>query len=185
MRLIELTPSVRRDDTVAQLCAEVYGPAAGLTPLIAYTGAVMQWLPNDTARVLALVDDQDKLLSVALLVLELEGQGAELKWLSTPEAKRNRGYATQLIKKLTASMALKVNTTDAALETWLSTCGFKHWVHRDIGERVGLNRQMREQDATVPLDENRILRLFKTDPASFERYKDRFVAGVQRFSSYC
>lgn len=178
MRLIELPAGLQRDDTVARLCADVYGTAAGLTPLVTYVGILTQWLPTHTAKVLALVDDQDHVLSSALLVLELDGQGAELKLLATPQDKRGRGYATSLVKKLTKSTTLKVCTSDSGLEQWLSGCGFKHWAHRDTGERVGMNRQTREQDATAALDEAKVIRLFKADEASFERYKKRFLRGV-------
>lgn len=77
--------------------------------------------------------------------------------------------------KLTKSTTLKVIATNKVLEQWLSSCGFTHWIYRDTGERVGMNRLMREQDATVGLDENKVVRLFKTDATSFGRYNKRFL----------
>ena len=180
MHLIELGADERRDDSVALLCANTYGQQAGLTPLVAYAGALTQWLPRDLARVLALVDANERILSVALLVLEEGGKGAELKWLTTPEPLRGRGYAKALVSRLTGHMRLKVITTEAH-ERWLREVGFKRWSWKDSGERIGFTRGTREYSATLMLDDNRMMQQFKTDRALFERFSARFVKGLKRF----
>lgn len=181
MHLIELGADERRDDSVALLCANTYGQQAGLTPLLAYTGALTQWLPRDQARVLALVDAEERILCVALLVLEEGGKGAELKWLTTPEPLRGRGYARALVSRLTKRMRLKVVATEAH-ERWLRDVGFKRWSWRDSGERIGFTRGTREYSATLMVDEDRIMQQFKTDRALFERLSARFVKGLERFA---
>ena len=181
MHLIELGADERCDDSIALLCANTYGQHAGLAPLVAYAGALTQWLPCHQARVLALVDAKERILCIALLVLEEGGKGAELKWLTTPQALRGRGYAGALVSRLTGRMRLKVVATEAH-ERWLRNVGFTHWRWRDSGERIGFTRGTREFNATLMIDEARIMQQFKTDRALFERFSARFVKGVERFN---
>lgn len=181
MHLIELGADERRDDSVALLCANTYGHQAGLAPLVAYTGALTQWLPKDQARVLALADSQDRLLCVAMLVLEEGGKGAELKWLTTPESLRGKGYAHELVSRLTGHMRLKVVTTEEH-ERWLRKAGFKRWSWRDSGQRIGFTRGTREYNATLMVDDARITQQFKADRSLFERFSARFIKGLQRFN---
>lgn len=181
MHLIELDADERRDDSVALLCANTYGQQAGLAPLIAYTGALTQWLPRNQARVLALADGNDNILSLALLVLEEGGKGAELKWVTTPLSLRGKGYAKALVSRLTKRMRLKA-VTDEAHEKWLRDAGFKRWGWRDNGERIGFTRGNREYSATLVLEEGLIMQQFKADRAMFDRFSARFVKGVARFA---
>ena len=183
MQVIELGADERRDDSVALLCANVYGQQAGLAPLIAFTGALTQWLPRDQARVLALVDQQGAVLSLALLVLEEDGKGAELKWLTTPKHLRDQGYARALVSRVTGCMRLKVVTTPAH-ERWLSSAGFHHWRWRDSGDRLGFTRGSSELSATFMIDETLIVQQFKADRSVFERFSARFIKGIARFA-YC
>lgn len=186
MRMIEVAAGQRRDDCVALLCAEVYGTSAGLTPLVRFAAITSELLPNHAARVVALAEE-GVLKSVALLILEEQGRAAELALLATPSALRHQGYGTALVQRITASTALRVAPVQPALEPFFSAAGFTRWLDvpsADAG-RVGLNAQHPAQsadqlDEVIAIDDERIVRTFKHDPATFERFKQQFVEGVAR-----
>ncbi|MGJ8521658.1 hypothetical protein R84981_000319 [Carnimonas sp. R-84981] len=190
MRMIEIAAGQQRDDCVALLCAEVFGSAAGLTPLVRFAAITSELLPNHAARMVALAVD-GALKSVALLVLEEQGRAAELTLLATPKTLRGQGYATALVERITASTALRVSVTEPTLEAFFSSAGFSRWLDAPAGEnaRVGLNAQhpaqrVEELDEVIAVDDARIVRTFKHDPATFERFKQQFVDGLARAERY-
>ena len=173
MRVAEIKDKAQRDSCVALMCAEVYGKQAGLKPLVVFTGALAALIDNDAARVVALLDARQKVLSTALLVLDIEGEGLELKLMVTPEHARGQGYGRELVERLTATTSLRVETRDPRLEQFFFALGFNKWFYADTGSRVGFNQLARvtslhEAPETVSFDEDVILRSFKHKPELFE-----------------
>ncbi|MCM2970949.1 MULTISPECIES: GNAT family N-acetyltransferase [Larsenimonas] len=170
---------------MAQLCADVYGMEAGLKPLVVFTGTLAAFIDNEVARVVALLDGDQKILSMALLALDSEGDGLELQMLATPERLRGKGYARELVERLTATTSLRVETRDPRLEQFLFGLGFNKWFYADTGARVGFNALAKVTalgDAPAPsrFDEDAIIRSFKHKSDLFETYKQRFTDALAR-----
>lgn len=189
-KLIEVTNSHERDACVALMCAEVYGHKAGLKPLLHYTEVMKSLLPNFAARVVALAEG-DKLLSTALLVVEEQGKAVSLELIATPGHLRGKGYARELLERLTQTTAMRVETSDPYLEGFFTTFGFSRWSDKPGAKntRIGVNeryplKDSDSMDELVTVDENVIIRNFKRDAASFEYYTQRFVDGVERSKEY-
>ncbi|WP_084388044.1 hypothetical protein [Kushneria phosphatilytica] len=173
----------RRDACLAYLCAAVYGRQAGLTPLIEFAG-LDRLLDQESARIVALTDDTDRPVSLALLVLDIEGRGLSLRLLATPEPLRGNGYARELVTRLTATTAMRVTTREPHLEALFKTFGFTRWSFSDEGARVGFNERagvhrLMEAPETVDFNTEAVKRAFKRDSELFEDYKQRFVTGLE------
>ncbi|RKR02643.1 hypothetical protein C7446_2363 [Kushneria sinocarnis] len=173
----------RRDGCLACLCAAVHGQQAGLTPLVEFAG-LDRLLDQESARIVALVDEAECPLSLALLVLDVEGQGLSLRLLATPEALRGHGYARELVTRLAATTAMRVTTREPHLEAFFKTFGFTRWCHADDGARVGFNERagvhrLMEAPETVDFSAEAVTRAFKRDNGLFEDYKQRFVTGLE------
>ncbi len=78
MKVVQINQPAQRDACLARLCAEVYGQAAGLTPLVVFTGTRNVLLPQEAARLLAAVDGDGVPQALALLVLDEQGEGMTL-----------------------------------------------------------------------------------------------------------
>ncbi|WP_456267630.1 hypothetical protein M1D97_10210 [Kushneria sp. AK178] len=188
MKISYITDVQDRDACLAMLCASVFGREAGLTPLVEFAGA-SRLLEQESARIVALYDDSARLCSAALLTLEVEGRGVELRLLATPENKRGRGYGRRLVTRLGESTAMRVSTPDPRLEAFFTTFGFEHWYrHADSDLRTGFNARagvesLEQAPEVVTFQKDAVLRAFKRDPALFERYKTRFAEGLDHFST--
>lgn len=170
------------------LCASVFGREAGLAPLVEFAG-VSRLLEQESARIVALFDDNRKLCSVALLTLEVEGRGVALRLLATPEKKRGRGHGRRLVTRLGESTAMRVTTADPRLEAFFTTFGLARWYrHADSDLRTGFNERssvdaLSQAPEVVNFQEDAVLRAFKRDPAVFECYKTRFAEGLEHFNT--
>ncbi len=137
----------------------------------------------------SLCDDHERIASLALLTLEVEGRGVELRLLATPEARRGRGYGRRLVSRLGESTAMRVATDDPRLEAFFTTFGFTHWYRRSQGgERLGFNaladiETLAQAPEVVDFSREAVLRAFKRDGTLFETYKRRFAEGLENFES--
>lgn len=188
MKISYVTGERRRDACLALLCASVFGRGAGLEPLVEFAG-VSRLLDQESARIVSLGDDRDKILALALLTLEVEGRGVALRLLATPEHRRGRGYGRRLVSRLGESTAMRVATEDPRLEAFFKTFGFTHWYRMpETARRVGFNDRagveaLDEAPAVVDFSREAVLRAFKRDLALFERYKKRFAEGLSYFET--
>ncbi len=188
LKISYITDVQDRDACLAMLCASVFGREAGLAPLVEFAG-VSRLLEQESARIVALFDDGARLCSVALLTLEVEGRGVELRLLTTPEKKRGRGYGRRLVTRLGESTAMRTTTSDPRLEAFFTTFGFERWYrHSDSDLRSGFNARsgvdsLSGAPEVVDFQTDAVLRAFKRDPALFERYKTRFAEGVGHFNT--
>lgn len=188
VKIAYVTGDRRRDASLALLCASVFGRESGIEPLVEFAGA-SRLLDQESARIVSLVDDREQLLSLALLTLEIEGRGVELRLLTTPKARRGRGYGRRLVSRLGEATAMRVATEDPRLEAFFKTFGFTHWYRMpDTARRVGFNARagveaLDEAPAVVDFSREAVLRAFKRDLALFERYKKRFAEGLSYFET--
>ncbi|GHC31790.1 hypothetical protein GCM10010082_27590 [Kushneria pakistanensis] len=188
MKISYITGLQDRDACLAMLCASVFGREAGLTPLVEFAG-ISRLLEQESARIVALFDDNKRLCSVALLTLEVEGRGVELRLLATPEKKRGRGFGRRLVTRLGESTAMRTSTADPRLEAFFTTFGLERWYrHVDSDLRTGFNARsgvasLDEAPEVVDFQKDAVLRAFKRDPRLFERYKTRFAEGLEHFNT--
>ncbi len=188
MKISYITELQDRDACLAMLCASVFGRDAGLAPLVEFAG-VSRLLEQESARIVALYNDTGRLCSVAMLTLEVEGKGVELRLLATPEKKRGRGYGRRLVTRLGESTAMRTSTSDPRLEAFFTTFGFERWYrHPDSELRIGFNARsgvgsLAQAPEVVDFQSDAVLRAFKRDPALFERYKTRFAEGLDHFNT--
>ncbi|MFC0335960.1 hypothetical protein [Kushneria avicenniae] len=188
MKISYITEPQDRNACLAMLCASVFGREAGLDPLVEFAGA-SRLLEQESARIVALLDDNQRLCSVALLTLEVEGRGVALRLLGTPEKKRGRGYGRRLVTRLGESTAMRTSTADPRLEAFFTTFGFERWYrHGDSDLRTGFNAlssvdALEQAPEVVTFQSDAVLRAFKRDPALFERYKTRFGEGLAHFDT--
>lgn len=185
MKVVSLPAGQWRDDCLARLCAAVYGTAAGLAPLVAFSGARHQLFPGEAARLWALVDDGDRPCALALLVLDTQGAGMTPMLAASLESSRDP--LARLLRELALNAPLQVEPSEALDEVFLRQCGIKRWLEGRDGQRVGLSFQHpastpNELSPSLAVDEAAMLRRFKHDARFFEGEKQAFVEGLARAS---
>lgn len=184
MDVLHVTDEAKRDACLARLCAEHYGQAAGLAPLVTFAGTRRVLFVEQAARLLALVNAGGAPLALALLVLDEAGEGMSLALacsLTEDDEPRRR-----LISELALKAPLRVSAADAEQEAIYRHCGITRWLASGDGERIGVAsrhpaRRLDELAATLRVDEELVLRHFKHDPKTFEEEKRRFVDGLVAF----
>lgn len=188
MKVVQLNESAPRDACLARLCAEVYGQAAGLTPLVRFAATRRVLFAQEAARLLAAVDEAGRPQALALLVLDAAGEGMTLTLScalgEADEAAREQSRRA-LIAELAAKAPLRVEAEDAEGEAFYRGCGISRWFAGREGQRIGLGDRhpaatLAEAKAPIMVDENEILRRFKHDAKGFEEEKERFVQGLAR-----
>lgn len=182
MKVVHVSERAQRDACLAKLCAEVYGQAAGLTPLVVFTGTRNVLFAQEGARLLAGVDGSGKPLALALLVLDEKGQGMTV----TYACELVEGAKARLLSELSLKAPLRVEVSSEQEEAFFQKCGFKRWWTTAQGQRVGLVARhpashVDELAPTLELDEALILRRFKHDAAAFGQAKEAFLAGLNQF----
>ncbi|PMR81017.1 hypothetical protein [Halomonas urumqiensis] len=181
MKVVSLPEGERRDDCLARLCAAFYGTAAGLAPLVAFSGTRHQLFPAEAARLWALVDERDSPAALALLVLDAQGPGMTLTLATSLVSSREP--LARLLRELALNAPLRVVPSETLDEDFLRQCGIKRWLEGEDGQRTGLTFQHPAgtlDDLSPPLavDENALLRRFKHDARFFEGEKQAFVDGL-------
>ncbi|ATH78579.1 hypothetical protein CLM76_13740 [Vreelandella venusta] len=182
MKVVHVSERAQRDACLARLCADVYGQAAGLTPLVVFTGTRNVLFAQEGARLLAGVDGNGKPLALALLVLDEKGQGMTV----THACELVEGAKARLLSELSLKAPLRVEVSSEQEEAFYQQCGFKRWWNTAQGQRVGLVARhpashVDELAPTLELDEALILRRFKHDAAAFGQAKEAFLAGLNQF----
>ncbi|PRY64002.1 hypothetical protein B0H98_107147 [Vreelandella songnenensis] len=185
MKVVQIKEAGQRDACLARLCAEVYGQAAGLTPLVVFTGTRNVLFKQEVARLLAGVDNTGKPLALALLVLDEAGEGMTITHACGLESD---GAKQRLISELTLKAPLRVEVDSPEQQAFYQGCGIKRWFKADNGAHIGLSGRhpaggIAELAATVALDEALILRRFKHDAKAFEVAKQDFLSGLKAFPS--
>ncbi|MGQ7262627.1 hypothetical protein [Vreelandella sp. V005] len=183
MKVVHVNAEAQRNACLARLCAEVYGQAAGLTPLVVFTGTCSVLFPQEAARLFAAVDGQGKPQALALLVLDEEGVGMTVTHACTFD---QLGAQQRLVSELTLKAPLRVEVESAEQEAFYQTSGIKRWFGGAGGNRIGLGarhpaKSVNELAPTLSLDEALILRRFKHDPKAFENAKQAFLKGLNDF----
>lgn len=186
MKVIHVKNSESREACLARLCANVYGQDAGLTPLVTFTGISGVLFEQDAARLFALADDRQRILAMMLLVSDIEGQGMEVTLLSAPEDGGDDTHVKHLVREMAMRAPLRVHANDATSEAFFRDCGIAHWLDMPDGVRLGLSSEHEKVEPaalTQPLRFNAqaIVQTFKREPETFEAYKARFLAGLERF----
>lgn len=185
MKVIHVKNPESREACLARLCANVYGQNAGLTPLVTFTGISGVLFEQDAARLFVLANDDQQILAMMLLVSDIEGQGMEVTLLSTPKA-GDEGHVKRLVKEMAARAPLRVHASDDVSEAFFRDCGITQWLDMPDGVRLGLaahHETVTPETLTTPLRFNAegIVQTFKREPETFEAYKARFLAGLERF----
>lgn len=184
MNVLHVTSVAERDACLARLCAEHYGQTAGLTPLVTFAGTRRILFAEEAARLLALVDNIGKPLSLALLVLDEAGTGMTLtlscSLVEDGEPRR------RLIADLALKAPLRVDAVDAEQEAFYRTCGVTRWFAGHDGMRIGLAahhpaNRVSELSPVLTFDELALLRRFKRDTSTFEAEKQAFIDGLATF----
>ncbi|MBF8224325.1 hypothetical protein [Halomonas sp. 328] len=192
MKVVQLNESAPRDACLARLCAEVYGQAAGLTPLVRFAATRRVLFAQEAARLLAAVDDTGRPQALALLVLDAAGQGMTLTLScalgDAGDADRDQPRRA-LIAELAAKAPLRVEAEDADAEACYRDCGISRWFAGRDGQRIGLGARhpastLAEAGAPIAVDESEVLRRFKHDAKGFEEEKERFVQGLASFPEH-
>ncbi|SFU86821.1 hypothetical protein [Halomonas korlensis] len=184
MNVLHVTDEANRDACLARLCAEHYGKAAGLAPLVTFAGTRRVLFVEQAARLLALVNGEGAPLALALLVLDETGEGMTLALacsLTEDDEPRRR-----LINELALKAPLQVSAADADQEAFYRRCGITRWFSSGDSERIGVTsrhpaRRLADLAATLRVDDEIVLRQFKHDPKTFESEKRRFVDGLAAF----
>ncbi|MBZ5488345.1 hypothetical protein HW452_12505 [Halomonas aquamarina] len=185
MKVVQIKEAGQRDACLARLCAEVYGQAAGLTPLVVFTGVRNVLFKQEVARLLAGVDSSGKPLALVLLVLDEAGEGMTITHTCELDSD---GASQRLISELTLKAPLRVDVDSPEQQAFYQGCGIKRWFEAQDGQLIGLSGRhpagsRDELAATVALDETLILRRFKHDAKAFEVAKQDFLNGLQAFPS--
>ncbi|WP_110647282.1 hypothetical protein [Salinicola peritrichatus] len=186
MKVVHVKNPESREACLAQLCANVYGQQAGLTPLITFAGTLGVLFEQEAARLFALTDDERNVLSLALVSTDVDGRTMEVAMLSTPEATGETRHSRELVKTLAGKAPLRVTANDEAGETFFRSCGIERWIDAENGLRVGLGPlHPAPSDGRLPsmvrFDGEGIVRTFKQEPETFESYKTRFVKALERY----
>ncbi len=186
MKVVHVKNPESREACLAQLCANVYGREAGLAPLVTFAGTLGVLFEQEAARLFALTDDDRQVLSLALVSADTEGRSMELAMVSTPQGDGHSEHSARLIRLLAEKAPLRVLASDADAERFFRDCGITRWIDAEGGMRVGLAPRHPEPQAgklpgVVRFDGEGIVKTFKADPETFESYKQRFVAALERF----
>ncbi|MCK2044919.1 MULTISPECIES: hypothetical protein [Chromohalobacter] len=186
MKIIHVKNPESREACLAQLCANVYGQKAGLDPLVTFTGTLGVLFEQDAARIFVLADEQQTILAMLLLVSDIEGQGMEVTLLSTPETGGDEEHVKRLVREMSTRAPLRVQAPDEASEAFFRDCGITQWLDMPDGVRLGLgsrHEKVTPDALTKPLRFNAegVVQTFKREPETFESYKARFIAGLERF----
>ncbi|GKW49130.1 hypothetical protein [Halomonas sp. NCCP-2165] len=193
MKVVQVNESAPRDACLARLCAEVYGQAAGLTPLVRFAATRRVLFAQEAARLLAAVDGAGRPQALALLVLDAAGQGMTLTLscaLDGDEAPDDREAPRRaLIAELASKAPLRVEAEDADAEACYRDCGISRWFAGRDGRRIGLGARhpastLAEAGAPIAVDDAEVLRRFKHDTKGFEEEKERFVQGLASFPEH-
>ncbi|MBS9405084.1 hypothetical protein KG088_15780 [Halomonas sp. TRM85114] len=184
MNVLHVTDEANRDACLARLCAEHYGQAAGLAPLVTFAGTRRVLFVEQAARLLALVNAEGTPLALALLVLDETGEGMTLTLACS--LTENDEPRCRLIGELALKAPLRVSAADAEQEAFYRRCGITRWLTGGDGERIGVAsrhpaERLDELTATLRVDDDVVLRHFKHDPRMFENEKRRFVDGLEAF----
>lgn len=182
MKVVQIKETGQRDACLAQLCAEVYGQKAGLTPLVVFTGTRNVLFSQEIARLVAGVDSKGTPLALVLLVLDEAGEGTTI----THACEFEQGAKQRLISELALKAPLRVEVDSAEQEAAYQASGIKRWFVGQENQRIGLSGRhpasnASELAATVALDEALILRRFKHDTQAFEGAKQDFLNGLKQF----
>lgn len=189
MKVVHVKNERQREACLARLCAEVYGHEAGIAPLVTFAGTLSVLIPQEAARMLALVDGQSKPVALALLVLDEQGEGMEVALLTALDSERVAQPAERLIGELALKAPLRVNAANDAQEAMFRACGISDWLDGTDGNRIGLGPKHGEAASaddlarTMRFDERAVVQSFKQDKALFDGYKKRFVRGLESFPS--
>lgn len=186
MKVVHVKNPETREACLAKLCASVYGQNAGLAPLVTFAGTLGVLFEQEAARLFALTDDDGTILCLALISSDVDGGTMEVGMLSTPEGKGNTRHSRQLVKTLAEKAPLRVTAGDEAGEAFFRRCGIERWVDGEGGLRIGLGPlHPAPVKGALPnmvrFNGDGIVRTFKQQPKTFEEYKTRFVAALERY----
>lgn len=186
MKVVHVKNPESREACLAQLCANVYGHKAGLTPLITFSGTLGVLFEQEAARLFALTDDERNVLSLALVSTDVDGGTMEVAMLSTPEGAGDTRHSRELIKALASKAPLRVTAADEDDERFFKRCGIERWIDGENGVRIGLGPLHPAPSggmlpSVVRFNGEGIVRTFKREPETFEHYKARFIAALERF----
>ncbi|WP_110665784.1 hypothetical protein [Salinicola halophilus] len=187
MKVVHVKDPDSREACLAQLCADVYGQDAGLTPLVTFAGTLGVLFEQQAARLFALTDDEGHALAMALLSSDVDGQTMELAMLSTPPGDGVQTHGRELVEQLAAKAPLRVLAQDEAGEAFFKSAGIERWVDAaEGGPRVGLGPRHPTPDGDalpkmVRFDGEGIVKTFKQQPEAFENYKTRFLEALERY----
>lgn len=186
MKVVHVKDPESREACLAQLCADVYGQDAGLTPLVTFAGALGVLFEQEAARLFALTDDSAHVLAMALVSADTEGRTMELAMLSTPDGDGVKTHGRELVSILASKAPLRVLAPDDDAETFFRSCGIERWMDAEEGTRVGLGPQHPQPAAgelprMVRFDGEGIVKTFKQQPETFDSYKTRFLEALERY----
>ncbi|WP_110687796.1 hypothetical protein [Salinicola aestuarinus] len=186
MKVVHVKDPDSREACLAQLCADVYGQDAGLTPLVTFAGTLGVLFEQQAARLFALTGDEGQTLAMALLSSDLDGKTMELAMLSTPQGDGVQTHGRELVKQLAAKAPLRVLAQDEAGEAFFKSAKIERWIDAEGGTRVGLGPCHPEPangalPKMVRFDGDGIVKTFKQQPETFETYKTRFLEALERY----
>ncbi|MGQ7242583.1 hypothetical protein ACUN9V_03870 [Salinicola sp. V024] len=187
MKVVHVRNPETREACLAKLCASVYGQQAGLAPLVTFAGTQGVLFEQEAARLFALTEDDGTILCLTLISSDVDGGTMEMGMLSTPEGKGNTRHSRHLVKTLAEKAPLRVTASDEAGEAFFRGCGIERWIDGDDGLRVGLGPLHPSPvngvlPSLVHFNADGIVRTFKQEPETFEDYKTRFVAALERYA---
>ncbi|MDH4572828.1 hypothetical protein [Salinicola acroporae] len=188
MKVVHVKNPEIREACLAKLCASVYGQEAGLAPLVTFAGTQGVLFEQEAARLFALTEDDGTVLCLALISSDVDGGTMEVGMLSTPEGKGDTRHSRHLVKTLAEKAPLRVTAADEAGEAFFRRCGIERWVDGEGGLRIGLGPLHPTPvngvlPSVVRFNGDGIVRTFKQEPETFEAYKSRFVAALERYSN--
>ena len=189
MKIVHVKDERQREACLARLCAEVYGYEAGIAPLVTFAGTLSVLIPQEAARMFALIDGQSHPVALALLVLDEQGEGMEVALLTALDSERVEQPTQRLVGELALKAPLRVSAANEAQEAMFRGCGITRWLDGAEGNRIGLGPKHGEATSvddlakTMRFDERAVVQSFKQDRTLFEGYKKRFMRGLELFPS--
>lgn len=188
MKIVNVKNPEIREACLAKLCASVYGQEAGLAPLVTFAGTLGVLFEQEAARLFAQVDDDGTVLCLALISSDVDGGTMEVEMLSTPDGKGDTRHSRHLVKTLAEKAPLRVTANDEAGEAFFRRCGIERWIEGEGGLRIGLGPLHPTPvkgvlPSVVRFNADGIVRTFKQEPKTFEAYKTRFVAALERYAN--